>query len=61
VTITSNNSEVMSIAVYDILGKQVINQTINNNRLNVSELNSGIYIIKISQNNSSVTKKLVIK
>ena len=61
VTITSNNSEVMSVAVYDILGKQVINQTINNNRLNVSGLNSGIYIIKISQNNASVTKKLVIK
>jgi len=61
VTIATNNSEAMSVAVYDILGKQVINQTINNNRLNVSELNSGIYIIKISQNNASVTKKLVIK
>ncbi|MEZ4855050.1 MAG: T9SS type A sorting domain-containing protein [Gelidibacter sp.] len=61
VNISSSNSENISVAVFDILGKQVINKTISNNRLNVSALNSGIYIMKISQNNATVTKKLVIK
>ena len=61
VNITSNNSENISVAVFDILGKQVINKTISNNILNVSALNSGVYIMKISQNNATVTKKLVIK
>ena len=61
VNISSSNSENILVAVFDILGKQVINKTISNNRLNVSALNSGIYIMRISQNNATVTKKLVIK
>ena len=61
VNITSNNNDKMSVAVYDVLGKQVINQTVSNNRLNVASLKTGIYIMKISQNNATITKKLVIK
>lgn len=61
VNITSNTADVMSVKVYDVLGKQVLNRTVNNNRLNVSSLNSGVYIMKISQNDATVTKKLVIK
>lgn len=61
VNISSANSEAISVAVYDILGKQVINETLNNNRLNVSTLNTGVYIMKVTQNNASVTKKLIIK
>src|SRR5690606_29490555 len=34
VNISSSNSENISVAVFDILGKQVINKTISNNRLN---------------------------
>ena len=55
---TTNNA--ITVSVYDILGKQVINETLTNNRVNVSALNAGIYIVKISQNDASVTKKLVI-
>ena len=55
------NDNAISVSVYDILGKQVINQTLTNNRVDVSALNAGLYILKISQNDASVTKKLVIK
>jgi hypothetical protein len=51
----------MKVGVYDILGKQVINATVSNKRLDVSTLTSGIYIMKISQDNATTTKKLVIK
>jgi hypothetical protein len=61
VNITSTNADAMSVAVFDVLGKQVINTTINNNRLDVSSLNTGLYVVKISQNNATTTKKLVIK
>ncbi|MDG5490371.1 T9SS type A sorting domain-containing protein [Psychroserpens sp. SPM9] len=61
VNIVSANNENVAVTVYDILGKQVINETLTNNRVNVSALNTGVYILKISQNNASVTKKLVIK
>ncbi|MDN3491354.1 T9SS type A sorting domain-containing protein [Winogradskyella bathintestinalis] len=61
VSISSTNSEVIKVQVFDILGKQVKNQTLTNNSLNVASLKSGVYIVKITQNNASTTKKLVIK
>ncbi len=61
VNIKSNTGEAMSVAVYNILGKQVINKTVSNERLDVSSLNTGLYLMKISQGNATVTKKLVIR
>lgn len=61
VTISSTRNAAISVQVYDILGKQVKNETLVNNTLNVSNLKSGVYIIKIIQSNASTTKKLVIK
>ncbi|EPR73284.1 hypothetical protein ADIWIN_1715 [Winogradskyella psychrotolerans RS-3] len=61
VSISSTNSAAISVQVFDILGKQVKNQTLTNNTLSVANLKSGVYIVKITQNNASTTKKLVIK
>ncbi|GAB5563695.1 MAG: hypothetical protein Wins2KO_07580 [Winogradskyella sp.] len=61
VTITSSVNEEMNVQVFDLLGKQVKNETLTNNTLNVSNLKTGIYLVKITQNNATVTKKLVIK
>jgi len=61
VNITSKTNDVINVAVFDILGKQVINNTVNNNRLDVSTLTTGVYIMKISQNGQVITKKLVVK
>lgn len=61
VNITSFFSGVKTVSVYDILGKKVMNTTISSSILNISELKSGVYILKIIQNEISTTKKLVIK
>ncbi len=61
VNITSTKSDAISVMVFDVLGKQVLTEILSNDRLNVSALNSGVYILKITQNNASITKKLVVK
>lgn len=61
VTISSTSVSDISVTVYDVLGKQVKKQTITNNTLNVSNLKSGIYLLRITQNDSTSTKKLVIR
>lgn len=61
VTITSQLNDAIEVKVFDMLGKQVKNQIITNNTLNVSDLNTGIYLVKITQNTKSTTKKLVIR
>ena len=50
-----------SIEIFDVLGKKVFNDTINSNKnyIDVSNLNKGIYIIKITSNNTSLSKKLI--
>src|SRR5690554_2247820 len=61
VTISSKTNDVINVAVFDILGKQVLNNTVTNNRLDVSTLTTGVYIMKISQNGQAITKKLVVR
>jgi len=61
VNISSNLSGEKNIAIYNVLGEQVINTVIASERLDISNLNSGIYILKISQNGVSGTKKLVVR
>jgi len=61
VNISSKNNETINATVFDILGKQVINSTVINNKLDISNLNAGVYIMRVSQNNATVTKKLVIQ
>lgn len=62
VTIKSQNTTATTtVSVFDVLGKEVINTVLNSDRLNVSNLNAGVYILKLNQNGATTTKKLVIK
>ena len=60
VNITNNVSGQIIVDVYDILGKVIISSKIDNNRLDVSNLKAGMYVIKIKQNDIITTKKLII-
>lgn len=61
VTISSKNNTEISISLFDVLGKQVIDETITNNILDVSNLKAGVYIMKATEHNALSTKKLVIR
>ncbi len=61
VNISSKDSGVKNISVYDVLGKQVLSTTLSGERLNISTLNSGVYILKIEQGKTSTTKKLIVQ
>ncbi|WP_040278089.1 endonuclease [Psychroserpens damuponensis] len=47
--------------VYDVLGKKVNVQTINTNQkqLQISTLSRGVYLVKLTSENGSITKKLI--
>ncbi|MGV6829017.1 MAG: T9SS type A sorting domain-containing protein [Flavobacteriales bacterium] len=61
VTITSALEGSKTIQVFDLLGNKVLDTNTINDQLNVSPLTSGIYLISISQDNITSTKKLIIK
>ncbi|RZJ69744.1 MAG: T9SS type A sorting domain-containing protein [Flavobacterium sp.] len=59
--ITSTANSTKAVAIFDVLGKQVMNTKVNNGTVNVSGLNSGVYIVKITEEGKTATRKLVIK
>ena len=48
VTILSPVNGTKYIQVFDIMGKRVMDTSINNNTLDVSSINSGFYMIKVT-------------
>jgi len=62
ITITSQHNEKAQIQIHDVLGKKVFEQqTKLNEDLNISNLKSGIYILSVSIDNKTTSKKLIIK
>lgn len=57
---TAANAE-KTIAFYDVLGKNVLNASTTENAVNVSSLRAGIYVVKITEEGKTATRKLVIK
>jgi len=60
VFISSNTSAAKKVAVYDALGKQLIQKEVSNGTLDVSGLSKGVYLMKVSEGASSSTRKLII-
>lgn len=61
VYITSTKEKPKKVEIYNALGKVVLAANISGNELNISSLESGIYIMKIREGNSYATRKLVIR
>ena len=58
--ITSRNSE-KKVQIVDVLGNTVVSTKLKTKILDVSQLSSGIYILKILEEGKTATRKLVIK
>ena len=61
VYISSKNDLEKEVIVFNVLGKKVIQTHLSSRELNVADLAPGVYIIKISEENASATRKLIIR
>ncbi len=61
VYITTKNDFDKEIIIFDVLGKKVMQTMLSSRELNVSNLMSGVYIIKINEKDASATRKLIIR
>ena len=59
--ITSDSGADKTVAIYDVLGKQVMATALTNDVVNVSALNAGVYIVKVTEAGNTATRKLVIR
>ena len=56
-----DTNQTLNIEIFNVLGKRIISDKVNANKnhLNLSDLNSGIYLIRISNGKQTITKKLI--
>ncbi|MFD0962805.1 endonuclease [Pseudofulvibacter geojedonensis] len=61
--LTIKNAQNSNVLIFDVLGKKVFEKTVleNTSRLNLSQLNNGMYFVQIENKNSSAIKKLIKK
>lgn len=59
--IATNNNVEKSVAVFDVLGKQVLNAKTVNGTVNTGNLTSGVYVVKITEEGKTATRKLIVQ
>jgi hypothetical protein len=61
-TVNLGNDEKANIQLFNIVGQQVYSENITGSaQVNVANLHSGVYMLKINQNGKSYTTKVVVK
>ena len=61
-SIRTRNGVSKSVQIFDMLGKQVYSKEVQaNENVKISNLNSGIYILKVQEEGRLATRKLVVK
>ncbi|WP_394974714.1 T9SS type A sorting domain-containing protein [uncultured Croceitalea sp.] len=59
ITTTSNGEK--NIKVYDVFGEVVLVDRISTNTLDISGLVPGVYVLQVTEDKKTMTRKLVIK
>ncbi len=49
------------VLIYDVLGTQVIETTILGKELSVTDLDAGVYVLRVQEKDKITTRKLIIK
>ena len=61
VHITTKHNGVKDVVIYDVFGTIVLKDRITNTLLNISKLAPGVYVLQITENRVTMTRKLVVK
>ncbi|MGQ7946205.1 T9SS type A sorting domain-containing protein [Flavobacterium sp. WC2509] len=61
VYITSKKDSEKEIIIFNVLGKKVLQNIINTRELNISNLSPGVYIIKITEEGATSSRKLIVQ
>lgn len=59
--ITSDSNENKAVVIYDLLGKQVLKANMSTEAINIASLTSGAYFVKVTENNKTATRKLLVQ
>ncbi|MDC6365477.1 MULTISPECIES: T9SS type A sorting domain-containing protein [Flavobacteriaceae] len=61
VYITTETNGSKQIKIYDVFGEVVLTDRITTNTLNISRLVPGVYVLQVTEQKKTMTRKLVVK
>ena len=61
VNIMTQDNALKQVVVYDVFGEVVLTDKISGSLLNVSRLVAGVYVLQVTENTKTITRKLVVK
>ena len=61
VYITTTKNSMKDILVYDVFGEVVLTDRIASKTLNISRLVAGVYVLQVTENQKTMTRKLVVR
>ncbi|PKA97908.1 putative secreted protein (Por secretion system target) [Flavobacteriaceae bacterium MAR_2009_75] len=59
--ISTTKNAVKRIAIYDVLGTQVLETELNGKELFLGDLDAGVYVLRVYELNKVATRKLIVK
>ena len=61
VYITTSKNDIKDVMIYDVFGEVVLTDRITSKSLNISRRIPGVYVLQLTENNKTMTRKLVVK
>lgn len=61
VYINTTENAPKKILIFDVLGTKVLQTTLLGNELNLSDLDAGVYVLRVFERNKVATRKLIVK
>jgi len=58
---STNSTSIDFVTIYNQLGQEVLHQTYTTKRIDISQLNQGLFILEIHSNKLKIRKKLIIE
>lgn len=61
VYVTTEKNNLKEIKIYDVFGELVLTDRLTTKAMNISRLSPGVYVVQVTENDKSITRKLVVK
>ena len=61
VYVITDKNNLKDVRVYDVFGELVLTDRLSTKAMNISKLSPGVYVVQVTENGKSITRKLVVK
>jgi hypothetical protein len=61
VYVITDKNNLKDVKVYDVFGELVLTDRLASKAMNISRLSPGVYVVQVTENDKSITRKLVVK